>query len=118
MPLPISKNQFRKLGDRLRSSEFLTEADAQMLERVRQAYQDALDLAASRLSMLGAGDIFQRVKTTRTLVDKLRREHGIAIDKIRDIAGARIAIKDRWEQEEIQRKITEIFVDGSIAPKS
>ena len=105
MPLPISKNQFRKLGDRLRRSETLAEADAELLEQVRQAYQDALDLAAERVSTLSVGDVIQRVKTTRTLVEKLRRGHGIAIDKIRDIAGARIAVKDRWEQEEVQETI-------------
>ena len=86
VPLPISKNQFRRLGDRLRNSVVLGEDDAQLLEQVRQAYKEALEEVASRLSTSCIQDIGQRVKTTHTLVDKLRRERGIAIDKFATLA--------------------------------
>ena len=88
-----------KLGERLAASESISAEDYALLEEVADAYQAALDQVEARLRQLG----FQattRVKTTGTLVDKLRREHGLKLKAIHDLAGARIVIDGgRLEQD-------------------
>jgi len=94
-----------KLGERLAASESISAEDYALLEEVADAYQAALDQVEARLRQLG----FQattRVKTTGTLVDKLRREHGLKLKAIHDLAGARIVIDgDRLEQDRAALRI-------------
>ena len=69
-----------------------------MLAQVAGAYQQALDEAEARLGGLGYPPT-TRVKTTGTLVEKLRREAPMRLSQMQDLAGARIVVYDRPAQD-------------------
>lgn len=87
-----------------------------MLADVVSAYQDVLDEVDQRLRGMG----FQpttRVKTTGTLVDKLRRETKLKLKAIHDLAGARITIEGgRLEQDRAVGRIATAFADCPKTP--
>lgn len=117
MPLPISGNQLNKLGKRLALPGPISDSDYGLLAQVAQHYQIVLDIVEAKLSRLG----FQattRVKTTGTLVDKLRRTPQLPLRSIHDVAGARIVIDGgRWEQDRATEAIMETFGDCPKAPE-
>lgn len=116
-PLPISRSALDRLGERLAASEEISDADYDLLLQVLTAYQAALVETQDRLTSLGYAPT-TRVKTTGVLIDKLRREHGMKLKGIGDIAGARIVADcDRREQDEIVRRIVAEFSDGAREPK-
>jgi ppGpp synthetase/RelA/SpoT-type nucleotidyltranferase len=99
MALPFSGNQLKRLGDRLASPEPIADEDYAMLAQVAQAYQAILDQVEQKLQNLGY-QATTRVKTTSTLVDKLRRTPHLRLNSIHDLAGARIVFDGgRWEQD-------------------
>lgn len=117
MPLSISGRQLNKLGDRLASPEPISDDDYAMLGQVAEAYQAVLDKVEERLQSLGY-QATTRVKTTGTLVDKLRRPPYLKLKSIRDVAGARIVIDGgRWEQDQVAERIKEAFADCPKAPE-
>lgn len=106
---PISGNQLDKLGRRLAEPGPISDNDYELLSRVADAYQAMADKVEERLRDLG----FQattRVKTTGTLVDKLRRIPRLSLKNIHDIAGARIVIDGgRHEQDQAVERIMRAF---------
>ena len=70
-----------------------------MLAQVATAYQQALDEAKARLGGLGY-PATTRVKTTGTLIEKLRREAPMRLSQMQDLAGARIVVYDRPAQDQ------------------
>jgi hypothetical protein len=117
MPLRISGKQLNKLGERLASPGPITEEDYALFGQVAEDYQAVLDRVEEKLRGLG----FQattRVKTTGTLIDKLRRSPHLHLKAIHDVAGARIVIDGgRWEQDQVARQIIEAFADCPKAPE-
>ena len=84
----------------------VVETDRVVLAQVAGAYQQALDEAKARLGDLGYPST-TRVKTTGTLVEKLRREAPMRLSQVQDLAGARIVVRDRLAQDKIVRAISE-----------
>src|SRR5580658_8046065 len=72
MPLPISRNQLDKLGKRLAQPGSIMPEDYQLLERVLEHYGSVLAVVEVKINRLGLRPT-QRLKTTGTLADKLRR---------------------------------------------
>lgn len=89
--LPISKSQLDKLGDRLRDSAQPTGDDLDLLEAVLSAYDEALQVVATRLRDRGMTPT-TRLKTTGTIIDKLRRDRSSSLKTIQDLAGARVVV--------------------------
>lgn len=97
MPLPVSKSALDRIGSRLAASDPIEEADLAELAPVLTAYQEVLDQVKAELGRLGYAAT-TRVKTTGTLVDKLRRETA-RLSQVQDLAGARIVVPDRAAQD-------------------
>jgi ppGpp synthetase/RelA/SpoT-type nucleotidyltranferase len=117
VPLPISGSQFDKLGVRLKAADEIHAADLRLLERVLEAYDDALTEVQSRLREIGY-EATTRLKTTQTLVEKLRRTPGLTIRGIHDIAGARIVLDGgRFKQDSMVSRIIEAFAAGEKQPQ-
>lgn len=104
MPLPVSKSELNRLGQRLIASDRISEADLAELALVLNAYQQALEQVKIRLRGLGFSAT-DRVKTTGTLIDKLRRSHGMQLSRMQDLAGARITVEDLAAQDEVVETI-------------
>lgn len=107
MPLPVSKSALDRLGVRLAAGDSVSEEDLVGLAQVVDAYQDVLNGVKRRLSGLGFSAT-TRMKTTGTLVDKLRRESA-RLSQVQDLAGARIVVPDRITQDEATDKIRAAF---------
>ena len=118
MPLTFSGRQLNKLGERLASPDTpITDDDYVMLAQVAQHYQTVLDTVEEKLARLGY-QATTRVKTTGTLVDKLRRPPHLTLKTIHDVAGARIVIDGgRLDQDEVATRIMETFADCPKPPE-
>jgi ppGpp synthetase/RelA/SpoT-type nucleotidyltranferase len=117
MSLRLTGRQMNKLGDRLASPEPITDEDYALLGQVAEDYQAVLDKVEEKLQGLGY-QATTRVKTTSTLVEKLRREPHLRLKSIRDVAGARIVIHGgRWEQDQVVDRIVQAFESCPKAPE-
>jgi ppGpp synthetase/RelA/SpoT-type nucleotidyltranferase len=109
VPLPVSKNQLNKLGERLAASDPPRSEDMILLNEVIRSYQDVLLSVERELSTLGLAAT-SRVKTKDVLIDKLRREEGMALARVQDLAGARIVTDGNLRvQDDIVRRLKEHF---------
>jgi ppGpp synthetase/RelA/SpoT-type nucleotidyltranferase len=108
MPLPMTKGEFNRLGDRLIAHENPSEADLAVLETALAAYQEVLEQVNVHLRDLGFAPT-TRPKTTPTITDKLRRTHGMELSRIQDLAGARITVRNLAAQDEAKAKISEFY---------
>lgn len=91
MPLPISKSQVRKLGDRLRDTDDPVDEDRALFAEVLGAYDEALSQTEDRLAGLGLS-ANTRLKNSGTITEKLRRDRRLKLDSVQDLAGARIVL--------------------------
>jgi ppGpp synthetase/RelA/SpoT-type nucleotidyltranferase len=93
-----------------------TDADIMLFAQVADVYQAVLDQVEQRLAELG----FQattRVKTTGTLVDKLRRDPTLKLKAVHDLAGARIIVDgNRLDQDAVRDSIMDAFASCSKPP--
>jgi ppGpp synthetase/RelA/SpoT-type nucleotidyltranferase len=117
MPRPFSGKQLGKLGRRLAEPGPISDEDYKMFTLVAEAYQGVLNTVEERLRELGY-EATTRVKTTGTLVDKLRRTPKLPLGSIHDVAGARIVIDGgRLEQDQVAKRIMEAFADCPKPPE-
>jgi len=114
MPLPATKGDLNRLGHRLIASDRIVPADLEQLAFVLSAYQQVLDRVKTQLRDLGLSAT-GRVKTTKTLTDKLRRIHGFELSRMQDLAGARIVVSDLRIQNEVTEKIREFYESQGCA---
>jgi ppGpp synthetase/RelA/SpoT-type nucleotidyltranferase len=111
----VSKSQIDRLGDRLRQ-ETVTETDLRMLDdhrrSFRSAYVHVVDVIRSRFRF----DVTGRLKTTRSIIDKLRRET-IRLSQPQDIAGCRVVVADLVEQDRAVSSLREVLPDASVVDR-
>ncbi|PRY28085.1 RelA/SpoT domain-containing protein [Pseudosporangium ferrugineum] len=114
--LPVSKKQLDRLGDRLRDASTPSAGDSELLEAVLGAYDEALQAVRGRLRQLGF-DPTVRLKTTGTIIDKLRRDRSSSLKTIHDLAGARIVLSGTLrDQDAAVRAVVTAFTDGTAVP--
>ncbi len=106
--LPMSRGAVDRLGDRLRDADQIDEEDLDGLEQIVDAHQGFLDDLKAELAQLGYAAT-TRVKTTNTLVEKLRREDRMLLSRVQDLAGARVIVSNRPEQDDAAARVREHF---------
>jgi ppGpp synthetase/RelA/SpoT-type nucleotidyltranferase len=89
--LPISGSAFDRLGKRLADGG-VTGLDLDQFTEIRLAYGQALEKVQAGLSAIGL-PATGRVKTSGTLVEKLRRTPGLTIRGVHDLAGCRVVLR-------------------------
>lgn len=114
MPLPFSKSQVDKLGQRLAAPGPYSDEDASQLEQVLIAYAGAVAAARQALEVL-ENDTFRnvsitgRAKTTQTTLEKLVRNKS-RLSSIEDLAGVRIvADMTLSEQDSMAARVIDLF---------
>lgn len=110
----MSKGALDRLGERLALHGQIPEDDTEEFAAVADAYQDTLDQVEQHLADLGFA-ASTRVKTTGVLIEKLRRESS-RLSQVQDLAGARIVLGDRRQQNEAVERIKLAF--DQLCPKS
>lgn len=107
LALPMSKAALDRLGARLATSDQINDDDRESLVQVVAVYQQVLDDVKAQLTALGH-EATTRVKTTGTLIEKLRRE-SVRLSQVQDLAGARIIVPDRPTQDDVAANIRSHF---------
>jgi ppGpp synthetase/RelA/SpoT-type nucleotidyltranferase len=116
MPLPTSRNQIEKLGRRLAATTDISDADLNALEDLVACHMSTLELARPRLDDLAVSvgttqlNITHRAKTTQTIIEKLRRQDGMSLARMQDLAGIRVVgAVSLAEQDELAAEIARRF---------
>lgn len=97
--LPKSQNQINKLGDRLRDAATPADPDLDTFQALLVVYDQALSSVRDTLDSLGFAPTI-RLKTTTTLVDKLRRDRRSNLSRIQDLAGARVVVEGGLDDQD------------------
>ncbi|MFC7273432.1 hypothetical protein ACFQS1_05515 [Paractinoplanes rhizophilus] len=118
MALPISKQQFNRLGERIAAGDPPAREDLTQLNQVLRAYQAILDTVEEQLAGIGL-HATTRVKTRSVLIEKLRREHGMLLARVQDLAGARTVIDGGWTEQDgvVSNIVTHFHAWTGKAPK-
>ena len=104
--MALSRTQVDKLGERLRKADVPSDDDLRLLDDFRQGYRGAKDGVGATVAEIVGMVPGERLKTTNSIVDKLRRET-VRLSQIQDIAGLRV-VRDmsRNEQDFLVQRIT------------
>jgi hypothetical protein len=101
----------QKLGKRLAAAERPSTEDLELLERFRQEHDGPSDVVVSALRQLGLQPT-SRPKTTGTIIEKLRRERGMSLARMDDVAGVRVVFGgNRNAQDQLIRDITSALTE-------
>jgi len=112
--LPISGAKIDKLGVRLRDAENVETDDLAQLQALLLAYSDALAAVAEQLRSNGLAPT-TRLKTSGTIIDKLRRESPITLRSIHDLAGARVVQPMTLDDQDKERdRIVALWPDAKV----
>jgi ppGpp synthetase/RelA/SpoT-type nucleotidyltranferase len=110
----LSGNQVDRLSERLRDSPTPTEEDLLLLQEYLLDGDAALQEVVTELNRLGE-ELTTRMKTSSTIIDKLRRESPITLRGIRDLAGARIVKPMTLDaQDALASRIREVWPDARL----
>ena len=116
----MTKSQVNRLGEELRRALELNAEELSRLQQFRTSYDEPMFRAQTVLTELGL-DATSRLKTTNTIIEKLRREK-TRLAEMQDIGGLRIVSDmDLDGQDNIVRKIVDAFpvarvIDRRIDP--
>lgn len=118
MTRPLSRSALERLGKRLVASERAEPEDIEQLHRLLGAYgpvlAGAVELVAAKVDVVPSS----RVKTTGTLIEKLRRNGGHTLSSIHDLGGMRLVVPGgRVEQDRIVDGVRELFSEAARMPK-
>jgi hypothetical protein len=113
----LSGSQVDKLGRRLRNAKTPSLEDLRLLERVRRTYEDArLEVVQTLLAEGLEGT--SRLKTTSTIIEKLRRQSTMHLSRMQDIAGVRLVIDGgRLDQDRVVERICGLFPDARMVDR-
>jgi ppGpp synthetase/RelA/SpoT-type nucleotidyltranferase len=110
----ISGRQADRLGDRLRTADVPDPVDLEMLGAVVLEYDPALNDVARQLREIGLTPT-ARLKTSGTIIEKLKRPPNLRLRAIHDIAGARVVKRISLdEQDDLVAEILEIWPDAEV----
>ena len=102
------------LSERLRDNKVASETDLGHLEEVLLESNSALEDVAVALRQIGL-EPTTRLKTSATIIDKLRRQPHLSLASIRDLAGARIVRPMTLdEQDGLADQIKGIWPDATV----
>lgn len=122
--LPCSRSALDKLGHRL-CAELVAEPDMDLLADILVCYDECLARAEVRIRQVvgrfareeGAPvALTTRVKTTGTIREKLRREQGMGLKGMRDIAGVRLSGQFTRRGQDRLRDLLIAEFDGEARP--
>ncbi len=110
----FSGKQIVKLGKRLRDDPEPDPEDLKMLGEVLLTYDGALTETSARLTAIDL-EATTRLKTSATIVDKLRRQPSIDLRHIHDLAGARIVQRMTLDQQDdVASAIRRVFPGSEL----
>jgi ppGpp synthetase/RelA/SpoT-type nucleotidyltranferase len=119
MRLPLTRSALERLGKRLEKVSGPDQADLASLQGLLVAYDDVLQEAVEKVRGGTSLEPTSRLKTTGTILDKIRRHGGSILKDMQDIAGMRIVSEmDRAVQDDLAANLASLFAGcGRREPK-
>lgn len=113
----LTKNQIRRLGDRLRNGN-ADEADLRLLDLYRRSFTDAYEVVVGtiRKELALEPTAGRPAKSTISIYNKLRRQR-ISLARIQDIAGCRLIVSDIADQERVVQALSGLFEHTTIVDR-
>jgi putative GTP pyrophosphokinase len=108
----LSNTQIDRLGDRLRAGS-PTDSDLRTLDEFRRSFGGAYGNVIQAIERLGLEPTGRPAKSTGSIIEKLHRE-SIRLTQVQDIAGCRVVVTDRKEQDAIVRALGDAFPDAAV----
>ena len=109
----MTKSQINKLGERLRKASELDTETLLRLQEFRVLYDKPMSETQTLLRQLGF-EATSRLKTTNTIIEKLRREK-TRLSEMQDIGGLRIVIEgDLTMQDSVVNRIAGAFPNARV----
>ena len=105
-------SQLNKIGERLRKGRD-TDDDRRQLDVFVSSFAPAFDQVFSDLEQLGLNPAGRSHKTTDSIIAKLNRER-TRLSKMQDVAGCRLEVPNRVEQDRIVSKLQQKYPGGSL----
>jgi putative GTP pyrophosphokinase len=107
--MALSNAQIDRLGDRLRTQE-VTDADLRLLDEHRASFSSSYEQVIQTIeSQLGLNPTGRQAKTTASIIAKLKRETGIRLSRMQDIAGCRIIVSSITAQDQAMADLSRVF---------
>lgn len=110
------RNRIDRLGERLRADDY-TEDDLRMLDHFRRshapAYERTVNAIVENLRLAPTG---RPAKSTNAIRDKLRRS-SMRLSQMQDIAGCRLIVEDRRQQDALVARLAELFMDSTVVDR-
>ena len=103
----LSRSQIDRLGERLRLGD-PSRDDIEQYIQYRDDHEPALAAVMRVVRSATADPLSARLKTPDAVIAKLKRQSS-RLSQIQDIAGCRVMVPDRIEQDTIATKIAKLF---------
>ena len=113
----ISKAQLDRLGSRLRNADEPADEDLLLLNRYRERFIGVERSVVERLRAISQYPVESRHKSVPSIVAKLRRRQPARLSAIQDMAGARIVVSGRVEQDRIVHALISNFSSATVDDK-
>jgi ppGpp synthetase/RelA/SpoT-type nucleotidyltranferase len=105
-------SQLNKLGERLRKGR-AKDDDIRALNDFRESFRPAFERVVGELESLGLAVGGRAAKTMGSIVAKLEREK-TRLSTMQDIAGCRVEVANRIEQDSVVKQIVQLFPNSKI----
>lgn len=113
-PPTLSNNQIDKLGERLKAGS-PSDEDVTMLSSYRNSFAEPAKAVADKVREVSGLEVTSRpLKTTLSIVAKLRRDGVKQLSAMQDIGGCRVTVKNLIEQDELVVKLMVEFPDAKL----
>jgi hypothetical protein len=111
---PFSNNQIDKLGERLKAGD-PSDEDVTMLSAYRNSFFDAAKSVADTVREISGLVVTARsLKTTLSIVAKLKRDGVKQLSAMQDIGGCRVTVANLTEQDVLTEKLMTAFPDAKL----
>lgn len=110
----FSNNQIDKLGERLKAGS-PSDEDVTMLSTYRSSFFDAAKAVADKVREISGLEVTARsLKTTLSIVAKLKRDGVKQLSAMQDIGGCRVTVSNLAVQNELVEKLMLAFPDAKL----
>ena len=110
----LSNNQIDKLGERLKLGS-PSDEDVTMLSTYRSSFFDAAKAVADTVREISGLEVTARsLKTTLSIVAKLKRDGVKQLSSMQDIGGCRVTVRNLTEQDELVEKLLKAYPDAKL----
>ncbi|HEV7669598.1 MAG TPA: hypothetical protein VGS22_13825 [Thermoanaerobaculia bacterium] len=113
--MALSKTQIDRLGDRLKKGS-PSESDLRLLDDYRRSFGEAYEAVVQTIYQRGQFPTGRLAKSTRSIAEKLRRE-SLRLTQMQDIAGCRIVVSSRLDQENLVASLKIDFPEASVVDR-